>query len=156
MLAHLTISFLSEKKSHPLRFCIGQHPSSEILQPFSGKNYQPAGRFREKNELNSVFGTIKELGLWEDFEWEDFWVGEFLGTGGPPVHFASRAQKLSACFLEGPVGTPVPLWLLLAKTMLILPIDQILLYKWSRNKHRSLLLFMKLSMFWNIIWISLA
>ena len=29
--------FFIRKKSHPLRFCISQHPSSEILQPFSGK-----------------------------------------------------------------------------------------------------------------------
>ena len=36
------------KKSHPFRFCIGQHPSLEILQPLSGKNYQPAGRFFEE------------------------------------------------------------------------------------------------------------
>ena len=28
-------------------FCIGQNPSTEILQPFFGKNHQCAGRFRE-------------------------------------------------------------------------------------------------------------
>ena len=38
-----------QKKSHSLRFCIGQHPSSEILQPFSGKTIKlQAGSVRKK------------------------------------------------------------------------------------------------------------
>lgn len=35
------LAFFYQKKTHPLRFCIGQYLSSEILQLFSEISYYP-------------------------------------------------------------------------------------------------------------------
>lgn len=56
---HLNLLFLLEKL-HLLRFCPGQHLSSEILKPFFGKNDQSAGRFRE--ERLGKLGKIEYFG----------------------------------------------------------------------------------------------
>ena len=53
-----------EKKSHPLRFCIGQHPSTEILQPFSGKKLStfrpvPRGKMRKNFAKISIWDILE-------------------------------------------------------------------------------------------------
>ena len=51
--------FISEK-SHPLRFCMCQNPFLEILQPFFGKNYQPASRVQEEKGGNERYNKYSE------------------------------------------------------------------------------------------------
>ena len=47
-----------QKKIHSLRFCIGQRPFLDLLQPLSGKSYQTAGRFRVEK-----LGELRYFGL---------------------------------------------------------------------------------------------
>ena len=50
------LRFYQKKLTSTLGFSLGQHPSGN-LQPFSGKNCQPAGLFREEK-----LGKLRKIG----------------------------------------------------------------------------------------------